>query len=68
MYVCNCNGITKRQVEAAKRGGARRWHEVYAHYDCKPCCGKCIPEVCQHLNDGADEPVGNALLPAFQAT
>ncbi len=45
MYVCNCNGITERQVRAAVQAGAERWKDVHAHYDCAPQCGKCQCEM-----------------------
>ena len=45
MYVCNCNGITERQVTVAVQAGATRWKDVHAHYDCAPQCGKCQCEM-----------------------
>ncbi|MEK9724794.1 MAG: (2Fe-2S)-binding protein [Rhodospirillaceae bacterium] len=30
MYVCNCNGITEREVKVAVRAGARRWTDVHS--------------------------------------
>lgn len=50
MYVCNCNGITEKQVDVARKNGADSWPAVYAYYNCEPKCGKCIPDVCQRLN------------------
>jgi bacterioferritin-associated ferredoxin len=41
MYVCNCHGITERQVKDALDRGINKWSDVHAHYDCQPCCGKC---------------------------
>ena len=45
MYICNCNGITDRQVRAAVQAGAGRWKDVHAHYHCAPQCGKCQCEM-----------------------
>lgn len=54
MYVCNCNGLTLRQVDAAIRDGAAGWRDVYDRYGAEPQCGKCVPEICQRLH-GARE-------------
>ncbi|MBL8548434.1 MAG: (2Fe-2S)-binding protein [Hyphomonadaceae bacterium] len=45
MYVCNCNGVTRREVEEAVAAGARCPKEVLAHHGCEPCCGRCLPEI-----------------------
>ena len=58
MYVCNCNGITERQVTAAVKAGAARWKDVHAHYGCVPQCGKCQCEIIGAIAEyQADEPV-----------
>ena len=57
MYVCNCNGITERQVTVAVQAGATRWKDVHAHYDCAPQCGKCQCEMIDAISEyQADEP------------
>lgn len=45
MYVCNCNGISERDVKSAVRAGAARWDDVHAYYGCTPACGKCECEI-----------------------
>jgi bacterioferritin-associated ferredoxin len=66
MYVCNCNGITQRQVRAAKDAGARRWTDVHAHYGHQPCCGGCGVEMSEMLRDGVgDAHAGAGLLPGL---
>ena len=52
MFVCNCNGITERQVKAARDAGAKKWDDVHRHYECKPQCGGCGVEIAEMLNDG----------------
>jgi bacterioferritin-associated ferredoxin len=52
MYVCNCNGVTRREVEEALAAGARRPEEVLAHHGCEPCCGRCLPEIAGLACDG----------------
>ena len=56
MYVCNCNGITEREVRAAVKGGAERWKDVHAYYDFLPQCGKCQCEMIEAIAEySADE-------------
>ncbi|MEJ0060521.1 MAG: (2Fe-2S)-binding protein [Terricaulis sp.] len=52
MYVCNCNGVTKREVDEAIAAGARRPKEVLSHHGCEPCCGRCLPEIADQLQCG----------------
>ena len=49
MYVCNCNGVTKQEVEEAVAAGARRPNDVLAHHGCEPCCGRCLPEIAEKI-------------------
>lgn len=50
MFVCNCNGITEKQVHAAIAEGARDWEDVHEHHGVEPCCGKCEPDICDAIN------------------
>ena len=45
MFICNCNGINQRQVQAALEAGASGYKEVLDHYGCVPQCGKCQNEI-----------------------
>ena len=45
MYVCNCNGLTLKQVQKALAEGPRDEFCVYRRYDCEPQCGRCVPEI-----------------------
>ena len=49
MYVCNCNGVTDREVDEAIAAGARRPKDVLAHHGCEPCCGRCLPEIAEQV-------------------
>jgi bacterioferritin-associated ferredoxin len=49
MYVCNCNGVTRREVEEALAAGARKPEDVLAHHGCEPCCGRCLPEIAEGI-------------------
>ncbi|MBN34818.1 MAG: ferredoxin [Rhodospirillaceae bacterium] len=50
MYICNCNGINQRQVQAALEAGAARYKEVLAYHGCMPQCGKCQAEIEEALS------------------
>jgi bacterioferritin-associated ferredoxin len=52
MYVCNCNGVTRSEVDEAIEAGAKGPKDVLAHHGCEPCCGKCLPEIAESI-DGA---------------
>jgi len=52
MYVCNCNGVTKREVDEAISAGAQGPEDVLAHHGCEPCCGRCLPEIAEQLECG----------------
>jgi bacterioferritin-associated ferredoxin len=50
MYVCNCNGLTQKQVrEAIDRKPPRDEMCVYRYYQCEPQCGRCVPEIREML-------------------
>ena len=45
MYICNCNGLNERDVDAAIRAGACRNGDVHSFHGCRPECAKCLPEI-----------------------
>ena len=50
MYVCNCNGLTQKQVrEAIANDRPRDAMCVYRYYQCQPQCGRCVPEIREML-------------------
>jgi bacterioferritin-associated ferredoxin len=49
MYVCTCNGISERNVEAAIKDGARSPSGVHHACGTKPQCGRCLPEIADRL-------------------
>ncbi len=55
MYVCNCNGITEREVKTAVASGAWRWKDVHTYYGCEPCCGKCQCEIVEAIATHTDK-------------
>ena len=67
MYVCNCNGLTERQVRAAVEAGARKWTEVYAHHGCRPQCGRCVADVAAYLAPPQASPILGPVGPVVPA-
>lgn len=45
LYVCNCNGLRKRDVASAIEAGATRPREVFARHQCQAQCAKCVCEM-----------------------
>ncbi|MEQ1811226.1 MAG: (2Fe-2S)-binding protein [Terricaulis sp.] len=52
MYVCNCNGVTRAEVDEAISAGAEGPEAVLAHHGCEPCCGRCLPEIADGISSG----------------
>ena len=49
VYICNCNGLNERAIEATVSGGAKSVAEVYRRNSCAVRCGRCVPEICERL-------------------
>ena len=45
MYVCNCNGLRRRDVAQAIDAGAKRPRDVFARHQCQAQCAKCVCEM-----------------------
>ncbi len=43
MYVCNCNGITEREIVAAATLGCATLEDLRRDLGVATCCGKCEP-------------------------
>ena len=52
MYVCNCNGVTRAEVDEAISAGAQGPEDVLSHHGCEPCCGRCLPEIAEGISCG----------------
>ncbi len=44
MYVCICNGYRDRDLREAVLRGAQSVEEAYRMLGAPPCCGTCVPE------------------------
>jgi bacterioferritin-associated ferredoxin len=51
MYICNCNGVRCRDVDAAIVAGADRPKAVLAHHGCEPQCCRCLPEIADRIRE-----------------
>jgi bacterioferritin-associated ferredoxin len=49
MYVCNCNGLRKREVVDAIECGARSPRDVHRRCGAAVQCGKCLPEIADEI-------------------
>ncbi len=49
MYVCTCNGVRERDVEAAIARGARKPPAVHAACGTEPQCCRCLPEIAARI-------------------
>jgi len=54
MYVCICNALKDRRIEAAAVG-AKSVGEVFRRCDARPQCGKCLPDVARMIDAARDE-------------
>ena len=51
MYVCNCNGLRKRDVASAIEAGATRPRDVFVRHQCAAQCAKCVCEMRQMIQE-----------------
>jgi bacterioferritin-associated ferredoxin len=64
MYVCTCNGISERSVDAAIEGGAASPVAVHRACGVRPQCGRGLPEIVDRLRAARAAPSCQALTPA----
>lgn len=44
MYVCLCRAVTDGQIRESIENGANSFREVRDELDLGTCCGRCVPE------------------------
>ena len=54
MFVCNCNGLTQKQVREACEKRPRDVMDVYRYHACEPQCGRCVPEIRDMLTKASE--------------
>lgn len=47
MYICICNALTERQIDALIDEGIDTLEDIYVALQCRPQCGKCVADI-QH--------------------
>ena len=45
MYLCNCNGLTVKDVIKACEDGVQNADDIFACCGVEKCCGKCMPDI-----------------------
>ncbi len=64
MYICMCNALREKQIEAAAGDNARTVADVFRRCDSRPRCGKCLPEIAQKIEDARDLENGSFAIAA----
>ena len=49
VYVCNCNGLRRRDVAQSIEEGAERPRDIFASHGCQAQCAKCVCEMRQMI-------------------
>lgn len=44
MYICLCRAVTDHQIRESVEQGASSFREVREELDVGTCCGRCVPE------------------------
>jgi bacterioferritin-associated ferredoxin len=57
MYVCNCNGIRERDVDAAISAGAKRPADVFRRCQATPRCVKCVQDIRRMIEEAEQSPL-----------
>lgn len=52
MFICVCNAITERQVQAAVAGGASSMADLQGQLGVAACCGCCAETAAEYLPGG----------------
>ena len=56
MYICNCMGITEREIRGAADLGCQTVNDLSRELGVGTCCGKCVPEARSLLRTCCAEP------------
>jgi bacterioferritin-associated ferredoxin len=58
MYVCNCNGLTQKDIATAIAAAGQTVSQVFLANGCKPQCGRCVLEIRALLRSTQTRPAG----------
>lgn len=51
MYVCLCRGITDQDIKDSIASGSETFRDIREELDVGTCCGRCVPEARQLINE-----------------
>ena len=51
VYVCNCNGLRRRDVAQSIEAGAERPRDIFASHGCQAQCAKCVCEMREMIQE-----------------
>lgn len=51
MYVCLCRAVTDKAIKQAVENGCDSFREVRDELDVGTCCGMCVPETRQLIDE-----------------
>ncbi len=55
MYVCLCRAVTDSQILESIENGANSFREVRDELDLGTCCGRCVPEAREMIDQKLSE-------------
>ena len=55
MYVCLCRAVTDGQILESIENGANSFREVRDELDLGTCCGRCVPEARELIDQKLSE-------------
>ncbi len=64
MYVCLCRAVTDRQIRTSVENGASSFREVRDELDVGTCCGRCVPEARELIDQTLSEIAGRISVAA----
>ncbi len=51
MYICLCRAVTDHQIRASVENGADSFRDVRDELDIGTCCGRCVPDARELIDD-----------------
>lgn len=51
MYVCLCRAVTDHQIRESVQNGAHDFRAVREELDVGTCCGRCVPEARELIDE-----------------
>lgn len=64
MYICLCRAVTDHQIRESVEQGASSFREVREELDVGTCCGRCVPETRELIDQTLSEIAGRISVAA----